>query len=116
MSQMRTMGRDLVSALAVLVLILLSVAPHSPAVASGYNVSADYDAQSVCGDPGTSGFEHHVPCHGCRAAPVDLPAPPCSVEPAFLALEVIFVPAPSYAPLSAAIHSIHSPRAPPRFV
>lgn len=116
MSLVRQIGRDIVSALAVLVLVLLSIAPHSPAMASGYAAISDFDAQSVCGDIGTDGAEHHVPCHACRATPVVLPAPPCSTEPAYVSLETIVVPALLDAGLPAPIHSPQSPRAPPSLV
>lgn len=116
MRLVRTIGRDIVSALAVLVLVLLSVAPHSTAMASGYSAMADHNLHSVCGDIGAGGAEHHVPCHACRVTPVVLPAAPCSIEPAYVSLETITVPALLEVGQPAPIHSPQSPRAPPSVV
>ncbi len=84
---LRILGRDLVSALTVLALVLFFYGgpPTALPTAGTAVAAAGVDlVPSFCGGGGP-GDNHsvHGPCHACRSNAAVLPPPPCVAEAAF---------------------------------
>jgi|GEM_PF-3201310 len=71
---------ELLRALAVFALVMLSLAP--PVVAAPAAPGATEWTLSVCGDDGAHGGPGHLPCHACRPSLAVLPPPSGEVQPA----------------------------------
>ncbi len=80
----RQIAKETLTALVVLALFLLSLAPHQVTAQpfDGAAYSAGNPVVIFCGgDPSGDGGGAHAPCHACRVSVVVLPAPPCAAEP-----------------------------------
>ncbi|MCD7060205.1 hypothetical protein [Pelagibacterium xiamenense] len=120
MTLARQIAGEAIKALAVLALIFLSFA-HTPAQSSdfgddgAYAVSA-YSAVTYCGQGPEDDGAGHGPCHACRAGIADLPAPPCSADPAYSGFARIAFVHESENPVYEAADGPANPRAPPALV
>lgn len=91
----RQIAKEGLTALVVLSLFFLSLAPHQVTAQpfDGSSYSVDNPVVIFCGgDPSGDNSAAHVPCHACRVTVAVLPAPPCVSEPATFGFALVSYP------------------------